>query len=1009
MGDDDIPQTQYFPTQELNDILQEASFNESLRAADGKNDERTKILRELTTCGPFRKPDVKDIIQQHIPFRYRYECHRLAQKASLTPRQFYKEVVQICKTEYPDYEALWAAAKVICSRPDLPKLGASEKSSASAWDVAQGEFKTTSNEKSVILSAALEWADANQPGIFVCKLNPLRLEKSCRFERRFGADRLMYLTLPFVTSDIPKDSRNLSVKVDDVHAVVSRWLGSTTHFIAGRCWRAFFIEEVKKKSNDDKPKCFKICMFATDGADFLPSNAHLEPLGGRSSESRVPVTIERFIDWYMPLASNLDAKDKKHFQRLALGLSRTFPTVVLEQKEFVYLPKNPDWLGRVMNDGCARMSRRLANKISEALRLKPTPSVFQGRISGAKGLWMVEDDPSLYPDAGKTRGFWLEVTDEQLKIKPHPMQRVADQELRTFEVLKSTGTPKVASMNIQLIGILSHGGLPREILEKCLRGNTRGYFHDLADAMKDPRDLRLWVHQHEKTARNKEIAMLGGFPRDHSEQVNLLLEAGFTPQDNEIIVKRLRSYLTNYLETYVERLQIKIDMSTSVWCVPDPYGVLEAGQVHMNFTQPWKGPNGQPITSLHGLECIVYRSPGYLPSDAQRVQGIYRIELSHLLDVIVFSTKGRVPLAHMLSGGDYDGDTCWVCFDQDIVKSFVKDNPPPRPIAAESLSLKNKSRLLTTHFSSGIATAQETDNFLTECFSFNLVPPMLGFCSTEHETLAYHRPNGLADQDVMRLAALVGYLVDSPKQGYSLSGKAWQKLKSKLCGSISLMRPSYKKGSDTKQRPDASIVDYLKLVVAMDEKEQILRDFSTAWPEQSYYDGSLALIFRDTEKTYVKTEDEAGLRILRKLKSDVDTLTNTWKAQLQTCKGEHFDNAIAAMHGNIQLITPSPERDHVIYKAFLEERHMQFSSWSRIRASCLYYRSSRGAVPWYAVGEDLARIKADGTVGTRMMVSSMHNIMKPDGKLVSRLAERAIDEAHDEDEMFMSNLADEEF
>jgi hypothetical protein len=45
----------------------------------------------------------------------------------------------------------------------------------------------------------------------------------------------------------------------------------------------------------------------------------------------------------------------------------------------------------------------------------------------------------------------------------------------------------------------------------------------------------------------------------------------------------------------------------------------------------------------------------------QKVRAVYKEELSHLTDVVVFPSKGCVPLAHKLQGGNYDGDTFWLC------------------------------------------------------------------------------------------------------------------------------------------------------------------------------------------------------------------------------------------------------------------------------------------------------------------------------------------------------------
>src|SRR5436853_300158 len=107
------------------------------------------------------------------------------------------------------------------------------------------------------------------------------------------------------------------------------------------------------------------------------------------------------------------------------------------------------------------------------------------------------------------------------------------------------------------------------------------------------------------------------------------------------------------------------------------------------------------------------------------------ITLIDLKDVIVFPMVGDIPLAETLSGGDYDGDRPWICWDPEIVDAF--ENTPYRRGAlptAEDLGLDKCSKpvcKLTSH-----------DEFLCRCFAFNAMPTNLGLCTREHERLCYH-------------------------------------------------------------------------------------------------------------------------------------------------------------------------------------------------------------------------------------------------------------------------------
>lgn len=170
------------------------------------------------------------------------------------------------------------------------------------------------------------------------------------------------------------------------------WLTQNEHRLLGRVWRPFYVDnvKVKRKSQAAEPR-FRVEFFAVDGVDFnhgLQTIPVVAP-AGQQSNNHTPMSLEAFINWHMPLETNAEQSNCKLFQRLHLGLSKAFATVKLNPAQVLSLKDTP---GRpVMNDGCALMSRSLANAICASLGISGnTPSCFQGRIAGAKGLWMVD-------------------------------------------------------------------------------------------------------------------------------------------------------------------------------------------------------------------------------------------------------------------------------------------------------------------------------------------------------------------------------------------------------------------------------------------------------------------------------------------------------------------------------------------------------------------------------------------------------------------------------------------
>ncbi|KAF9769176.1 hypothetical protein IL306_013421, partial [Fusarium sp. DS 682] len=127
-----------------------------------------------------------------------------------------------------------------------------------------------------------------------------------------------------------------------------------------------------------------------------------------------------------------------------------------------------------------------------------------------------------------------------------------------------------------------------------------------------------------------------------------------------------------------DKMHINISQSTWAFIVVDFQQVLGPDEIQLCFSSPFD--NGfEQRHDLGGFDVVVARCPAHLPSDIQKVKEVFKPELRHLKDVIVFPCTGREPLADKLSGGDYDGDRAWICWDSDIVDNFQNAKVPLKP------------------------------------------------------------------------------------------------------------------------------------------------------------------------------------------------------------------------------------------------------------------------------------------------------------------------------------------
>jgi hypothetical protein len=109
-----------------------------------------------------------------------------------------------------------------------------------------------------------------------------------------------------------------------------------------------------------------------------------------------------------------------------------------------------------------------------------------------------------------------------------------------------------------------------------------------------------------------------------------------------------------------QRCRILIPKSRLLFGVCDPTakngfgGQLREGECFVRITQDGDGT----ARTIINTEVLVTRNPCLHPGDLQKLRAVDVPEFSHLVDCIVFTTKGKRPSADLMSGGDLDGDKC---------------------------------------------------------------------------------------------------------------------------------------------------------------------------------------------------------------------------------------------------------------------------------------------------------------------------------------------------------------
>ncbi|MCJ1313593.1 hypothetical protein MMC25_007272 [Agyrium rufum] len=995
---------------------------------------------------------LKSTTQCPKSFRQDYELSRFVYNCNLDPASVPKNL----QNPIAKYEELWTMLRPLAGSSVLP-----ERSNPKAWDKAEGSWD------GVALTGELTFLPAENGPLLGFQLKPLKLETSFRLSRKFGGDRFLVLGLPGLSAgDMPK---HLQPHAESVRIAVVNWLVNTEHHILDRRWRAFFVkpQPTTKKTKSSKvardAARFRVYLFAVNGYDFVGLQAKLK------SNRHMAMTVREMLDWFMPPSENRKQPALKFFARLALGVSTTIPTVTFEPWQIIrsddafshtpsrrsldlarniekrrVLGKNPD--GVVMNDGCARISKAAAKEIWEKLKINSQmPSAFQGRIGGAKGMWFVDLINETLPGPKVTTSdIWIEITDSQLKFEGHPIDEHSPDPGRvTFDVLSWSTPLSSSALSFQLIPILVDRGVPKDTLEKLLEDDLTAKAAAIEEAMESGMLLRRWMQTIQPCLSERlgygGIEWQGGLPRSRIEQINWFVEHGYEPKT----CKALNDICYNHVKEYCNRLStrenISVGQSTFAYMIADPLAVLEENEIHIGFSNAFVDlQSGFNNTLLNAIDVLVARLPAHLPSDIQRVKAVFKPELEQLKDVVIFPSKGKEPLADKLSGGDYDGDKAWICWDQALVAKFQNARLPP-PTEPEHFGIKKDT---TTVQELLTPTSDYTKKFLSKGFDFNLRQQMLGICTIYHEAYCYVKDRSINDSISKTMAHLLGHLVDSAKGGLIFTMETWTDYRVDNELPLKLMSPAYKRKEQDLPWTD-HIIDRLVFNVAARVSAKVLARFHEKFQETAIMlDEDLTALWRAED---VEAQEDPELRkVLNHIKAGFEEIRAFWQTNNSSagqsmrsprsrnsppkhqhrldCQGDDrglsadsmaFGTLVEQARMKFLAIEPDPSSTYCMIRRWRRDPHL----WNRLKASGYFYTHKGHFATFSICGKELGDIKAaavgskagkglSGMTGTAAVTitAQMHAAMKFDG----RFCDVGGEEERMSQMVFETNLLEEE-
>lgn len=590
----------------------------------------------------------------------------------------------------------------------------------------------------------------------------------------------------------------------------------------------------------------------------------------------------------------------------------------------------------------------------------------------------------------------------------------ADEQHRTLEIRGISSMPKCASFNLQFLPVIEDRAkdktFMRQAIGSLLKDNLRNELDGQKRALQTPLQFRQWTnenatHKHDRIIHG-HVPFQGGMPQENEEVMNMMLDAGFDPS-NEFLKNITFDIQKRRCDMLMKKLNIKVGRSVYLYMVVDFLGVLEEGEVHVGFSTAFEADDAWSKTMLHGTEVLVARSPAHFTSDIQKVKAVFRPELADLTDVVIFSSKGNIPLADKLSGGDYDGDLAWVCWEPRIVDNFVSAPCEDQPKLLQYMT-KDTETFRDLLNKSGKSLGRATRAMLKTAFEFNLSRSMLGGCTNYKERLCYKR-NCVSDEAARVLSTLLSNLVDQPKQGLRFNYSDFKRLLKDYGLPDQVDDPIYKRCDHWPPNvPTVHIIDYLKFDVAKPTIDKELKSFHDALrsAEPTNWDEDLASLYKDyTEKFgHMSTSDRS---LLMHLKADIEVVRAEWEAfNRQADDPISFAERVTRTYSSWQAIQPREEALGSAHngKTMMQRllRGHEYSEWELLKASTafwMYYGRAPRFV-WQMACAQLCWIKAlavmrkknhnycsqNAIVGApRVVVPTMYASLRPDAKFVKQM------------------------
>ncbi|KAI4336114.1 hypothetical protein L6164_014683 [Bauhinia variegata] len=409
--------------------------------------------------------------------------------------------------------------------------------------------------------------------------------------------------------------------------------------------------------------------------------------------------------------------------RMGQLFSSSMQTLVVPVQDVEQIPDvevTTDGKEYCFSDGIGKISQSFARQVAQKLGLDHTPSAFQIRYGGYKGVIAV--------DRHSFRK--LSLRSSMLKF---------ESKNRMLNVTKWNDAMP-CFLNREIIILLSTLGVKDEVFEALQQEQMT-----FLGKMLINREAALNVLESLNASDSKKCIL-----------VKMLLQ-GYEPNAEPYLSMMIKAHYESQLSDLKSRCRIFVPKGLVLIGCLDETGVLNYGQVYvrMSMTKAKQQFGDERFKKLDDNTCVlvgkvvVTKNPCLHPGDVRVLDAIYDVELEEkgLRDCLVFPQKGHRPHPNECSGGDLDGDLFFISWDEGLI-----------PCQTETpMDYTGRRPRIMDHD----VTLEEIQQFFVDY----MINDTLGAISTAHLVLADREPEKARSRKCLELAELHSMAVDFAKTG----------------------------------------------------------------------------------------------------------------------------------------------------------------------------------------------------------------------------------------------------